>query len=616
VRWWCRRRDERGAIIPVVGLLLVVLVPSSAMAVDLGMQRVVRRDMQTLADVVSLDVVRLVDGRTASQIRGGYNDLPTLDLAVTRSVARNDDDVLGDAPVVTAMLVHLDTATGELDRVSGGAVREVTGPEVPNAVMVTAMGSVDFAFLPGRGPAMRTAVAIASPSACFRLGSYAVGVSSSDSALLNSVLPALLDNTTFSSTLVGYQGLAAADLDLLDLVGVTGLGVGTPDELLDLDGLTLGQFYAAMASALQAQGGHTAEVTLLQTLSANANVTGTIGIRDLLDIASGDSAALAASFNVLDLVVGAAYAANGSHAFAVPGLAAQVPGLGGLYTQLTVVEPPQLACGEKGKATAQTGQVDLVVRGSIPNATRTVSGLTTALGPLGAVVGGVLSGITNGVVSGALLVKDNLESEMLLAQAKGALTDIVCGDATASTNAEGIDVGVSAALASSMSAKETVAISGTLNLKITTLLGVSVNIATISVDLSSTASVSTSQGTSSGTVSFRHPPDAFGTPKSYGSGIVLNNLTAPTVNPAATVHITFVPGYGTSGDVAISSVSGLAGVLNSALSTATATANSSLVSPLNTTVAAQLAKQLGINVGGADVFALPRPSCNDPGLAG
>jgi uncharacterized membrane protein len=204
-RWW-RRRSERGAITPMVGMLLVVLVPSSAMAVDLGMQRVVRRDMQALADVVALDAVRLVDGRSAAQIKGGYNGLPPLDLAVTRSVSRNDDDVLGDAPVVSAMLVHLDVATGELDRVSGGAVREVTGIEVPNAVMVTALGAVDFAFVPGRGPALRTAVAIQSPSACFRIGSYAVGVSSEDSALLNALLPGLLDNTTFSSTPVGYQG--------------------------------------------------------------------------------------------------------------------------------------------------------------------------------------------------------------------------------------------------------------------------------------------------------------------------------------------------------------------------------------------------------------------------
>ena len=100
----------------MVALLLVVLIPSSAMAVDLGMQRVVRRDMQTLADVVALDVVRLVDGRTASQILAGYNGLPTLANAVARSVARNDDDVLGDVPTVTAKLAHIDTATGVLDR--------------------------------------------------------------------------------------------------------------------------------------------------------------------------------------------------------------------------------------------------------------------------------------------------------------------------------------------------------------------------------------------------------------------------------------------------------------------------------------------------------------------
>jgi uncharacterized membrane protein len=242
--WWRRPREERGAVLPIVGLLLVVLVPSSAMAVDLGMQRVVRRDMQTLADVVALDVVRLVDGRTASQIQGGYNGLPTLANALAHSVARNDDDVLGDPPNVTAKLAHLDSATGVLDTVTGGATRAVTGTEVPNAVEVTASGSVNFAFVPGSGAALRTAVAVPAPSACFRLGSFAVGVDTGDANLLNTVLPGLLNNTTFSGTLVGYQGLAAANLTLLDLVGVSSLHVAGPDELLDLSGLTLGQFYA------------------------------------------------------------------------------------------------------------------------------------------------------------------------------------------------------------------------------------------------------------------------------------------------------------------------------------------------------------------------------------
>ena len=236
-------------------------------------------------------------------------------------MARNDDDVLGDLPTVSAKLANLDTATGVLDTVSGGATREVAGTEVPNAVEITALGSVNFAFVPSSGSALRTAVAVPAPSTCFRLGSFAVGVDTAQANLLNQLLPGLLNISSVSGTLVGYQGLAAANVSLLDLVGVSGLGVGTPDELLQLDGLTLGQFYAAMATVLQNHGGPTASLTLLQYLSTYVNVTQTIAIQDLLGISTVDSAALAANFNILDLVTGAAYLANGSNTLLIPSLA-------------------------------------------------------------------------------------------------------------------------------------------------------------------------------------------------------------------------------------------------------------------------------------------------------
>jgi hypothetical protein len=372
-----------------------------------------------------------------------------------------------------------------------------------------------------------------------------------------------------------------------------------------------------MASALQAQGGHTAEVTLLQTLSASANLTSTIKIRDLLDIATGDTAALAASFNVLDMVVAAAYAANGSHALGVPGLALQVPGLTNLLTTLTVGEAPKLACGGIGKAKAQTGQVDLTLRGNLLDVNQNIAGLATPLGGLGATLSGVLALVTNGVLTGSVTAKTHVAAEAHLAQAKGTLTDIVCGAATTTSNAEGIDVDVSASLLSSLSTTETVQLTGSLALRITVpITGISLKIADVTFDLSTSATSSTSQGTSSGTVSFRHPPDAYNTPKSYGSGIVLNGLSTPTVNPSAKVHIAFIPPYGVSGDVNISSVGGLGTVLNNLLAGVTSTVNSSVVSPLNNLVTPQLAKQLGVKVGGADVFALPRPSCSDPQLAG
>ena len=79
---------------------------------------------------------------------------------------------------------------------------------------------------------------------------------------------------------------------------------------------------------------------------------------------------------------------------------------------------PKLACGGVGKANAKTGQVDL-------NLTGTLADLSVAV-PL---VGG-------------FTVKTAVTSRVFLAAAEGTLTKIVCGDATLSTNAEGIDVQV------------------------------------------------------------------------------------------------------------------------------------------------------------------------------
>lgn len=593
-----RQRDERGAIIPMVAMLLAVLIPSTALAVDVGMQRVVRRDMQALADIVALDLVRLVDGRTAAQINSGYNGLNTLDAALAKSVARNSD-VLGDAPLVTAKLAFMDPITHTLTtHVGAGGVpetTEATGSQVPTAIEVTANGGIDFAFLPGHGGAQRKAVAVPAPSTCFRLGSFAASLDASTSNLLVSLFPSLINNSTLSATAVGYQGLAALEVDLVDLVGVSGLGVGTPDALLELDGLTLGEFYAAVASAVQANGGPTASVTLLQQLSTKANLTSTIAIRDILNIATGDTAALAAKFNVLDLITGAAYAANGTNSLAVPGLSAQIPGLTSLTTSLTVGDKPKLACGGKGTAKAQTGQVDLEFSGALTDINQTISL------PL---------------LAGNLLAHTTTQTELFLAKAEGTLTNIVCGDATAVTNAEGIDVEVASSLASNVSTTQATTITGTLDLRQSIPLLGTIKIATITVNLTQGATASTSQGTTTGTISFRHPNDNYGTAKSYGSGIVLNSLNAPTVSSGAQVHIAFLPGYGTSGNVNVSSVAGLSAVLNSVLALATSAVNTNVVTPLNTLVTPALERQLGIKVGGADLFALPRPSCNDPALAG
>jgi hypothetical protein len=397
--------------------------------------------------------------------------------------------------------------------------------------------------------------------------------------------------------------------------------VASPDELLELDGLTLGQFYAAMASAVQADGGDTATVTLLQTLSTKANLTSTIAIRDVLDIESGNTAALAASFNALDLVVGAAYAANRTSSVSVPGLSVQLPGVTDLTTSLTVGDAPRLACGSKGRARARTGQVDLALSGNVLDVTTDLNGsgsLTSALGPLGAILGGGLfAGVSNGTLRGGpLTAVSRVDTEVHLAQADGLLTNIICGEATSAGNAEGIDVAVTASALSSVSVDISVRITGSLTLSVVNLLGVSVDIATITIDINAQQTTSATQATAPTTLSFRHPDDVYGVPESFGSGIVVGGVSPPTVSGNALIQIDFIPGYGRDGDIHVSGVAGLSGVLNGLIATATSNVNGLLIGPLNSVVIPSLQDQAGIKVGGADLFALPRPSCNDPRLAG
>lgn len=571
-----RRQEERGAIVPLVAVSLTLLIAMAAFAVDLGMQRVVRRDVQALADVVALDLSRLVNGRTAAQIEAGYNGFPTISTELARSVARNGD-TLGDPPVVTYKLVHLDAATGTLET-SGGAVRALAGAEVPDAVWVEARGSVDFAFATGSGGAVRTAVAQPDPSACFRLGSYAAGVNTQDATLLNALLTSLL-GTSVNLTLASYQALAGAGVGVLDLVDVDSLGVGTFDELMALDGLTVAGVVTAAATALQNNGGDAVAVSALQSIALHAIGPTTIGFADLLSIATGDTAALGASLNVLDLVTAAAFAANGSHVITAPSIGLLLPSLGTASTStLTIGNAPTTACGSKGIAKAQTGQAAVALGGTLVD-------LPVDVGLI------------------ALTAKTTVTANLMLATAEGLLTDIICGDATAATNAEGIDVRISSAVASNVSLTASIRVTATVD----------VGLAKVKVDVTTPVTASSGPSTvPATTVPFRHPPDAYGTAKTFGSGVLLSSLATPTADPDAAVEVTLL---GVTSSAKLSDYPIVQAAVNTVLGTAAIAANVT-VGELNSALAGPLAKLLGARIAGADLFAIPRPTCEDVALRG
>jgi uncharacterized membrane protein len=543
-----RKRDERGAVAIVVGAASLVLVLIAAFAVDLGMQRVARRDMQSLSDIVALDLVRELDGRPVSTLK------PLMPGLATASRLRNKG-TLGDTP-------SLDVDLGEMN--DNSEFVELTAPAaVPTAVRVTAETSVGFAFVPGEGGAVRSAVGSASSSACFRIGSFALGLDSSNSALLNSLI-----GDALNLGVLGYDGLATADISLLGLAAE--LGAGTTDELMALPNLSLNDLYLAAATVLQNEGGDTADIDLLNNLAhANLGALPHISLADLIALAPGDDSALGASVNVLDLVAGAAFIANGENFLAIPNLTIGIPGIATVTASLKVIQAPQLACGPIEEAHARTSQIQLDLD---------VKLLDTNLG-----VPGLAS----------VRAATKLHVSARVGDARGTLKKIICGDGTVASP-EGIDVSVATALT-----------------QIT--LGLDVDVSAILLILrvpvaKVTATLGTTEPPETNLAQLRVPPLDYETPLETGAGTVgLAGLQATDL------HVSLL---GIGGGL-------LGGLTNGLVNGILTPIVNPLIGNLDNLLLGPLTDLLGLNVAGADLFIGDgtlnpprRPDCAAPRLVG
>jgi uncharacterized membrane protein len=533
-----RRRDEQGIVAVVMALIICfTMIPLAALAVDIGVQRVARRDMQALADVVALDVARQLDGRTYSQLQGN------LQAWADKSAARNDG--IGETRTVVPELGRIDesrysTTDGEAIFVpitsdSGG---------IPTAVRVTASATVGFNLAPGTGGATRTAIAQSRSSACIKIGSYAANLDSKKSALLNHLVGDALNLSA-----VSYTGLANANISLLGLA--TELGVATPQELLDLDNLSLNDLYLASAKALSNEGGEIADITLLNQL-ASASLSGLahINVSDLIAMENGSGSALATSLNVLDLVAGSAFLANGTSALSVPSVTAGVPNVGAVSASLHIVQAPVMWCGHVGSS-RRTSQVTL--------------DLTVTLANLNIL--GLAAGST-------------VHVQVDLAEATGTMTKIQCGPG----NPDGVEVSVASSLSQLSTGLD-------VDLK---LLGLAV----AHVD----GDVGTLAAPANQAVAITVPPRAYDEFVSSGSGVVLPQMS--------------------SGNLSIQILGGLpplvsdASILASVYSSIVLPTLNPLTTNLNSDVIGPVSKLLGLQLGGADVALVRKPSCTDVSLVG
>ena len=507
------------------------LIPLAAYAVDIGVQRVARRDVQAVADLVALDLARQLDGRTYGQLQSQIQSL------ADKSVARNAGGA--GAPTVVATLGTLDETKWSSD--PANYFTPITNANaVPNAVRVKASGEVDFNISGGKGGVNRTAIATAEASACFTVGSFALNLDSSKSALLNSLV-----NDSLNLSAISYTGLANASVTLAQLGAE--LGAGSADGLLNLTNLSLGDLYLASAKALQKAGGETADVTLLNQLAtANLGALPHIKFSDIVDLEAGNNSALGTSVNLLDLVAGSAMVANGNNALLVPSLTVGVPSITGITTSLKVIQKPILHCTPDP---VKTSQIDLAINVNVAS-----------------------------LNIGLLAASTTINVKLNIAEATARRTNVVCG------NPEGIDVQVASGLAS-------LSLVPNIDLK---LLGLTI--------ANVTGSVGTSASAATQTVSFRHPPDNYGTAKSVGSSAILPTLGLNSLH--VTVLGVLPLGVTTSG------------ILSGVLNTITTPIINPLINNLNTVLLTPLTSLLGVKIGGADVFAQPTPKCNNPVLAG
>ena len=355
-----RRPAERGAVALVVAVVCVVLVLVASLCVDLGLQRVVRTDMQSVADVAALDMAR----QLAAGVEPGSR---AWNQALTASLADNAT-TLGEAVdrpepwTCTARLCARATA-GVVD---GNGVFSASVPDgaAPDAVQIVTTAEVDFALRPGTGSATRSAVAsLRRPSVCFSVGTKALTLDASGSALS----PLLADILRVNLDAVGYDGLADLRDVEVPLGGVLGhLDVGSVDQVTTA-GVSLAQLLVATAAAL-GDGGDVAEAGVLDRVQVGAS-TARIELGKILALSSGDGGSgLDSEVNVLDLVGAGIIAANGDHGVDAGAL---VPGVVG--ATLTITEPPVIACGGTGVA-ASSAQIRLHVVTSLPSANGVLGG--------------------------------------------------------------------------------------------------------------------------------------------------------------------------------------------------------------------------------------------------
>jgi uncharacterized membrane protein len=411
-----RRQDERGAILILSALFLIVMVLAAALALDIGLEGVDKRSDHKVADLAALDgaramndsVVPCVDATrfaaatlaaNQSALRNGFNPVAS-DNSLALDVGKWDPATHAYTPVdpgvaCTANAVHVvvhsvthykfQPFSQSLSAEAVATPNEVVQPQPPPTTTTTT-------------PPAQSAL-----SGGFKLGSFLANMDSTQAALVDEVVCQALTGVSlpnvgalpvscpkFNLSAVSWQGLGNASITMDELgkaLAANGV-IGSPTQV---GGATVqaDQLFKATGDALT-QKGDTADAQVMYNLAQG--VSGhpdPVVIAKLVDQQGSQGSAFAATqpVNVADLVVGSATSqiANGTNALAVIDTGISVPNAtSGL--NLAVIQGQSSYDGPVGPS-------PIITSTQLSSATSTKSGLNLQLNNLPVSIPG-LSGVT------------------------------------------------------------------------------------------------------------------------------------------------------------------------------------------------------------------------------
>jgi len=337
-----RRQEERGSVMVLTAISMIFVVAAVAMSVDVGTAVWRKRQLQAIADLVSLDALQaLTTQRDGSMTRCAQ----TLQIA-QQSAIRNGFDYTKSGYSLGVQLGTVNTSK-VFTMLSDCASN--LDPSTATAVKVTVSRPVLFQFLPGTDTLSGTAVATQDGQAQIAMGTWLARFNTSNSPILDKIIGCLgKGGGTCSSgagvTVAGYSGLASATVTLGQIFAQ--LGIGNTTQIASTT-VTYKNFLNAMATVLTAKGDATSltAASALTTMAGAADNTISFTFGNLLGTTGESFADLSGeSFSVLDLVDGAVELANTQHFFETD-LPITIANVSNVHLQAAVIEAPQSAYG-------------------------------------------------------------------------------------------------------------------------------------------------------------------------------------------------------------------------------------------------------------------------------